>query len=112
MIVRMWRGTTRPGAETAYVSHLREDVLPQLASLPGFRGARVMREPADDRFDFVVMTYWDDLRAVSAFAGPDPSVAVVPPEAEALLATFDSHVHHLTVVLDATSSTHPGSRRA
>jgi heme-degrading monooxygenase HmoA len=53
---------------------------------------------------FVVLTYWSDLDAVEAFAGPDRDAAVVPEEAQRLLAEYDLRVRHFEVVLDDLSA--------
>ncbi len=102
MIVRLWQGTTREGEAETYLAHLREAVFPEIGSIPGSRGARVLRGVGRERDDFVVMTFWDDLASVKEFAGDDPEVAVVPPEAQALLAHYDAGVRHFEVALEVT----------
>lgn len=101
MIVRMWRGRVHPGSGPAYLAHLESSVFPQIRALPGNHGARVLQGLSDDD-EFLVLTEWTDLEAVSAFAGPSADVAVVPKEARALLASYDSHVQHLEVVLESS----------
>ncbi len=100
MIVRLWTGTAHRGEEAEYLAHLREAVIPEIRALPGARGVRVLRGVEPDDAEFVVMTYWADLEAVKGFAGADARVAVVPPEAQALLARFDREAQHFEVALD------------
>ena len=98
MIVRMWSGTARPEHADAYVAHLREKTLPALAGIPGYYGANVLRKPAGDTVIFMVLTLWQSLDAIRAFAGAeDPEVAVVPPEAQALLLSWDARAVHWPV---------------
>ena len=101
MIVRMWTGRARGGAESDYVAYLEEHVFPEIRAVPGSLGARVLRDPSGVEREFLVLTEWTDLEAVKAFAGPDPDVAVVPEAAQALLASYDARVRHLEVVLES-----------
>jgi heme-degrading monooxygenase HmoA len=91
MIARVWKGTARDA--DAYLRHLDGNVLPQLKTMAGFRDIRVLRHDKD----IVVMTFWDSMDAVRAFAGHDCDKAVVEPEARAVLADFDDFVTHYEV---------------
>ncbi len=95
MIVRCWRARAagRPAAE-AYAHHLREHVLPQLAVIDGYRGARLLCRQERGSFELLVLTMWASREAIQAFAGEDVEAAVVAPEARALLAEFDARVRH------------------
>jgi hypothetical protein len=42
MISRHWKGIARPGQAEGYVDHLRRDVFPKLAAIPGFVRATVV----------------------------------------------------------------------
>ncbi|WP_395711308.1 antibiotic biosynthesis monooxygenase [Reyranella sp.] len=98
MIGRMWRGEAIGAANAdAYARHLSETVVPELRHLTGFRGAHLLREQADDRIEIRVLTLWDSRAAIEAFAGQDISVAVVEPEARAVLAAFDDFATHYEV---------------
>lgn len=108
MIARSWRGETRKETAAAYVRHLEENVLPELRAIEGHRGAYVLKRPKGEGLELVVLTLWDSLEAVKAFAGPSPERAVVPPEARALLSRFDERVEHFEVVLSPAAS---GQRR-
>jgi hypothetical protein len=47
--------------------------------------------------EFITIMWFDSIEAVRAFAGEDYEVAVVPPEARALLARFDGRSQHYEV---------------
>lgn len=99
MIARTWRGETLPENADAYLEHLRTAVVPELEQLDGFGGCTVLRRPAADRVAFVVTTLWQSMESLVPFAGERPEVAVVPPEAQRLLARFDPEVEHHDVAL-------------
>jgi heme-degrading monooxygenase HmoA len=113
MIARVWRGqATREGAD-AYRRHFTESVRPALASVSGHRGAIVLSREvkSDSRTEFLVVTLWDSMEAVRAFAGPDPSRAVVASDARALLVAFDPFARHYDVVLDTRDPSAGASNR-
>jgi heme-degrading monooxygenase HmoA len=94
MIARLWHGWTRPANADAYEALLRTRVLPHIHDLEGCRGGYLLRRDAGEEVEFVVLTFFASLDAVRAFAGAAYEVAVVPPEARALLSRFDPTVKH------------------
>ena len=75
---------------------------PQLDALDGFLGASVECVPGDDgRTEIVVVTRWDSMDAIRAFARDDVDAAQVEPEARAVLEAFDERVAHGEVRDDA-----------
>ncbi|HEY1799592.1 MAG TPA: antibiotic biosynthesis monooxygenase [Terriglobales bacterium] len=97
MIARHWRGWTTTRNASAYENHLREKVLPELKSNPGYLGGYVLRRDVSDEVEFVVINLFDSLAAVKVFAGPDYSVAVFEPEARQLLAKVEPLALHYEV---------------
>ena len=100
MIARIWHGWTAPGNADAYEALLRSEIFVGIASrgIEGYRGIDLLRREISGEVEFVTMMWFDSLDAVRAFAGDDHEVAVVPPEARALLARFDEHSAHFEVV--------------
>ncbi len=76
MIMRVWRGITPKDQADAYLEHLQQTALPALADQPGQRGAWVLRRVQGDRCEIVLLSLWDSLDAVRAFAGDRPERAV------------------------------------
>lgn len=99
MIARIWRGATAPANADAYAAHLRDNILPELASLPGNAGLMVLRRPDGDAVAFTVITLWRSLDAIRGFAGDDVEAAVVPAEARALLSAHDDRAEHWAMPL-------------
>jgi heme-degrading monooxygenase HmoA len=102
MIARVWRGEAIIQNSEAYRRHFVESVHPVLGRVPGHRGALLLQRnrDGDSRTEFMVVTLWDSMQAVRAFAGPDQDRAVVEQAARAVLADFDATVRHYDVVLD------------
>jgi heme-degrading monooxygenase HmoA len=100
MIARLWRGWTTPENADAYLEHLRRATLPEIGEIDGHCGAYVLRRDTGDAIEFIVLTLWDSLEAVRAFAGQDDDIAVVPSEAQKLLTRFEKRVLHYQVALE------------
>jgi len=98
MIVRAWRGYAAPAEAQVYPRHLVQSVRPKLEQLAGFRGLYLLRRGGLEEIEFMVLTLWDSMEAVRAFAGDQPEVAVVEPEARAALVRFDDRVSHYEVL--------------
>jgi heme-degrading monooxygenase HmoA len=98
VITRMWRGWTAAANADAYERFLRSELFPEVATLPGFLGARILRRPAESEEEFVTLTMFESLDAVRAFAGEDYETPVIEPEAQRLLSRYeDRAVHYATV---------------
>jgi heme-degrading monooxygenase HmoA len=94
----MWRGWTAAANADAYERFLRSELFPEVARLPGFLGARILRRPAESEEEFVTLTMFESLDAVRAFAGEDYETPVIEPEAQRLLSRYeDRAVHYATV---------------
>ena len=99
MVARHWRGRSRADTASAYLDHLRIETLPRLRALDGHLGAYVLRREVGDEIEFVVLTLWESLESVRAFAGDDYETAVVPPQARRVLTTFDKRALHYDVAI-------------
>ncbi len=98
MIARHWTGIARPGRAESYVNHLRTDTFPQLSAILGFVRAVILRREVDGGTEFRIITEWESLAAIRAFAGRDPEAAVVPPAVQAMLAHYDARAEHYEIV--------------
>ncbi|HZM75942.1 MAG TPA: hypothetical protein VFC19_09460 [Candidatus Limnocylindrales bacterium] len=102
MIARIWRAAaTTPGA-AAYTKHFHDSVLPSLRSLDGYRDAYLLnRDTGDGSVEIQVISLWESLESIRAFTGEgrELTTAVVEPEAQAVLTSFDGTVTHHDVVV-------------
>jgi heme-degrading monooxygenase HmoA len=96
MIARRWTGRARGTDQAAaYVTHFEIAVRPELESTEGFLGATVEQVQHGDEVEIVVVTRWESMDAISAFAGEQTDLAVVAPEARAALSEVDERVRHI-----------------
>jgi heme-degrading monooxygenase HmoA len=99
MIARIWKGYASPEKAPLYLEHVEHSVFPELEAIEGFRGANVLQKTTGDEIEFVVTTFWDSMDAVHQFAGANAGVAVVAPNAQAVLSHYESTVSHYEVAL-------------
>lgn len=99
MIGRMWHGWTLPENADAYEVLLRNEIFRGIQSrqIDGYRGIHLFRRDLDGEVEFVTLMWFESLEAVHTFAGDDYEVAVVPPNARALLSRFDARSQHYEV---------------
>lgn len=98
MVIREWRGRARRSRADAYPRHFRERVISELRQVPGFIGAQLARRDLEDEVEFLVLTQWQSMDTIRAFAGTEVEKAVVEPGAAAALVEFDERVRHYEVV--------------
>ena len=98
MIARHWRGLVRRDRAAAYVEHLQSETLPQLVQLAGFLDAKVLRRDLSEGAEFLVVTIWESIDSIRAFAGNDVESAVVPPKARDMMIEYDRKARHYEVI--------------
>ena len=98
MIARMWGGWASGENAAAYEEHFRSQVLRELSRVPGYRRAELLRREDGVETEIVVVTRFESMDAIRAFAGVDPEAAVVAKGARELLSRFEDRVRHYEVV--------------
>ena len=96
MIVRTWRGWTRPEDTDAYAAYIRETGLTAYTSTPGNLGAHIVSRPDGDLVEFLTISFWESFEAIREFAGADIEQAVFYPEDERFLVKRETVVRHYT----------------
>jgi len=97
MIARIWRASATAEGADRYREHFTGTVLPELARCDGFVDASLLEKAGIERTDLQVITRWESLAKIQAFAGDDVTVAVVEPAAQAALIDYDRTVDHYTI---------------
>ncbi len=75
MIARIWRGEVPADRADEYLELMRTVALADYRSTPGNRGAYALRRIRGDRAEFLMVTFWESVESVKAFAGDDPTAA-------------------------------------
>jgi len=103
LTVRTWSATASSAGAGEYSRYFAGTLLPQLRELPGFAGAYLLRRDLDQdgTAELTAHTFWNSREAIRAFAGDDITIAIVEPQAQAMLLDFDRTATHRSVVADA-----------
>ncbi len=80
MIVRTWHGCVPLKHAEGFAHHLQQTGVEEAQRTPGNLGAFVRQERQGEWQHFFLATYWEDLKAIIAFAGPEYQVAVTWPD--------------------------------
>jgi heme-degrading monooxygenase HmoA len=99
MIARIWHGRTRIEHADEYAEYIRETGVAGQRGTTGNRGSMVWRREDGDEAEFVVVSLWETLAAVKAFAGDNYETAVYYPEDEKYLLELKPEVLHYEVAV-------------
>jgi hypothetical protein len=95
-IARIWRGRTTAAKADAYAAYLYEQGIKPLAQKA--LGVQMLREDRANETEFVTISYWESVEAMSRFAGDDPRrIHHLERDAEFLI-ELPSDVQILTIV--------------
>lgn len=102
MIMRIWRGWTRAEDADAYRDYMTRVALPGYADSAGNIAVYMTSRRDGNREEFTMVTVWESLDAIRAFAGDDPTGAVFYPDDDAYLVDREHTVTHYAVYASAT----------
>jgi heme-degrading monooxygenase HmoA len=117
MIARVWRGVTLAEKADDYIAYLHQTGLKDYAETPGNRGVSMLRRLQGEHCEIVLISLWDSMDAVRAFAGENPERSVYYPEDEEYLLEMEPQVRHYEVAgqiapATAPEAAKPGGRRS
>jgi len=69
-IARIWRGRTESAKADEYEHYLYENGVKPLEEKA--LGVQMLREDRDNESEFITISYWESVDAMSRFAGSDP----------------------------------------
>ena len=99
MIARIWRGWAPSESADDYQSHYETEIITNLRTIDGFRGAQLLRRADGEEVLFTAITWFTSLNAIRDFAGEDYEHAVMEGPAISALTRWDERViHHVVEV--------------
>lgn len=85
MIVRMWHGRVDSSKSDEYAEFMKQRAVPDYSSVDGLQKLLFLRKNEKDVAHFLLVTYWDSMESVKAFAGEQPEKAKYYPEDDQFL---------------------------
>jgi len=107
MIARVWRGITPKEKADDYLAYLQDTGLRDYAGTPGNKGVSVLRRTQGEHCEIMLISFWESMDAVRAFAGENPDRSVYYPEDEQYLLQMEPLVRHYDVVEQISSDLAP-----
>lgn len=109
-IVRIWHGRTLADQADAYTDYLGRTGVRDFRRTPGNLGVDVLRRVVGVEAEFLVVSRWESLAAVKAFAGEDVTRArYYPLDAHYLLELEPTVVHYEAALVGELKQV-PGSK--
>lgn len=98
MIAREWKCRVPEAQNEGFTGYLHETGIKDSSATPGFLGAQIFRRSLTAKIELTLITYWDCLESIKAFAGDDISLARLYPEDEVYELEPDFSVQHYEVI--------------
>jgi heme-degrading monooxygenase HmoA len=109
MIARIWRGITLKEKADDYLAYLHETGLRDYAKTRGNRGVTILRRNQGDHCEVMLISLWESMDAVRAFAGENPDRSVYYPEDEHFLLQMEPLVRHYEVAEQIAAEAQPAT---
>jgi heme-degrading monooxygenase HmoA len=101
MIARIWKARATPQRVREYADYLKSTVVPELTAIHGYQGVTLLQRDQNGAVEVTVITWWESLEVIRAFAGEAIETAVVHDSAARMLIDFDRSIEHHQVAFDA-----------
>ncbi len=100
MIIRSWRAIA-PTQQVVddYAAHLERSTFKEMAELPGFISASLSKKLLVDNYELLVMSVWESMDAVKQFSRGTLEDAVVKPQTQKVLESYDPKVEYFEVLV-------------
>jgi len=102
MVERHWKGIANREKAGRYIQHLKEETLPGLKTISGFKGLSILSRETKEGTAFLIITRWEKLASIRQFAGENYEEAVVPDAVKAMMIRYDRQAEHYIVQWDET----------
>ncbi|MGE4292889.1 MAG: antibiotic biosynthesis monooxygenase [Desulfovibrio sp.] len=98
MIAREWRCRCPKSQREGFLAHLRSTGVKDTSATPGFRGEQILERDQGNTVEITLISYWNRLEDIVAFAGEDIAMARLYPGDEAFEIVPDHTVRHYEVL--------------
>lgn len=97
MIAREWKSRCPKKYEEGFISYLYETGIKETSETQGFKGIQILNRDIGEDVEIILITYWENIECIKAFAGEDINMAKLYPEDEQYELEPDIHVTHYAV---------------
>ena len=97
MIARLWRGVTLAERTADYLAFLQTRAVPDYRATPGNLSVEILHRTTGATTHYLILSRWESMQAIEAFAGSDVSRAKYYREDEDFLLEVEPTVQHYQV---------------
>lgn len=101
MIARLWHGVTLAERTAEYLAFLQARAVPDYRATPGNLSVNILHRTTGAMTHYLIVTHWQSLQAIEAFAGADVDRAKYYREDVDFLLEFEPTVQHYEVLASA-----------
>jgi heme-degrading monooxygenase HmoA len=98
MIARIWHGLVQSDKSDEYFEYLKQTGIPDYSTTAGNRRVKLLCRTEGELTHFLLISYWESLEAIAAFAGPDIEKARYYREDHEYLLDLEPEVSHYEVL--------------
>jgi len=98
MIAREWKARCPLAHKQGFINHLYQTGVKETSETVGFQGAQILTRDLEFSVEITLISYWENLEQITAFAGDDISIARLYPEDDKYELDPDHFVTHYQVV--------------
>jgi heme-degrading monooxygenase HmoA len=97
VIARVWHGKTSRSDRASYLAFVKKAAVKEFKGAKGNLGAYILVRDSEDSTEFLVMSFWESMKAIRGFAGGDPDKPVYFAQDSEYLLRLTSIVKHYKV---------------
>jgi heme-degrading monooxygenase HmoA len=98
MYAREWRCRVPLNERDGFIAYLYETGIRETTATPGYQGAQIFLREIQGMAEITLITYWDDMSSIEAFAGEDIDKARLYPDDQKYHLEPDLTVNHYAVL--------------
>jgi heme-degrading monooxygenase HmoA len=97
MISRQWSALCPKEKAEEYVEHLLSETFQTLKTIRGFQKASILTREEKEDIQFLIITEWNSVEDIKAFAGEEVEQAVVPEKVKQMMIHYDEKARHFEI---------------
>jgi heme-degrading monooxygenase HmoA len=98
MYAREWKARCPKSMKNGFIDYLYETGIKDTAATLGFKGAQILSRTVGNQIEVTLISYWESLESITAFAGENISEAKLYPEDFKYELEPDNFVNHYEVI--------------
>lgn len=100
MIARIWHGKVNLENANEFFGYIKQTGYPGLKETEGNCGVQILRRDEEGISHFLIISFWDSMKAIRRFTGPDFTKARLYPRDSQFLHEIEQVMHYDVLIND------------